>query len=164
MKSSYFGHKLVFGILGAVYTVLGSVFLALAITKAGDVQAIFSHPEEDVVAFASLGIVFPLLGIAFLLVTLLLVRADKRRARMWEELLTWGSRVKAEIVDVRIDHTVRVNRRSPVIARVRCQLPSGEVILKSHRLWDECPATGDPVEVIYDPMDEKRYVIEFGDK
>lgn len=62
---------------------------------------------------------------------------------------------------MRVDHTIRVNHRSPLIARVTCTLPSGEVTLKSHRLWDECPSTGDTAEVLYDPMDEKRYVIEF---
>ena len=113
MKHSNFGHKLVFGLLGGTYTVVGGVFLTLAITKTGGVQEIFSHPEEDIVVFATLGTVFLLLGIAFLIVTLLLARADKRRARMREELLTWGSRVKGEVVDVRVDYTVRVNRRSP---------------------------------------------------
>lgn len=164
MKSSNFGHKLVFGILGGTYTVVGGVFLALAITGADGVQEIFSHPDGDIAAFAALGVVFPLLGIIFLLVTLLLARADKRRARLREELLTWGQRVKGEIVDVRVDYTVRVNRRSPVIAKVRCTLPSGEVTLKSPRLWDRKPSVGDTVEVIYDPMDEKRYVIELSEE
>ena len=161
MKHSNFGHKLVFGLLGGTYTVVGGVLLALAITQTGGVQEIFSQPEEEIVVFASLGTVFLLLGIAFLIVTLLLARADKRRARMREELLTWGSRIKGEVVDVRVDYTVRVNRRSPVIAKVRCTLPSGEITLRSPRLWDAHPAAGNVVEVIYDPMDEKRYVIEF---
>lgn len=163
MKSSNFGHKLVFGLLGGTYTVMGGVFLALALAKAGSLQQLFALSEDETV-FPLLGTVFLVLGIVFLLVTLIFVRGDKRRARMREELLTWGTRVKAEVVDVRVDYTVRVNRRSPVIAKVRCTLPSGEVTLKSPRLWDKCPATGDMVEVIYDPMDEKRYVIEFGDK
>lgn len=162
-RNANFILKLIFGLMGALYAVIGLVFLVLAVSWAGDIRRIFTLPEEHL-AFAINGTVFTALGAAFLIVTILLILAGKRRARMREELLTWGSRVKAEIVDVRIDHTVRVNRRSPVIARVRCQLPSGEVILKSHRLWDECPATGDAAEVIYDPMDEKRYVIEFGDK
>lgn len=161
MKHSNFGHKLVFGLLGGTYTVVGGVLLALAITQTGGVQEIFSQPEEEIVVFATLGTVFLLLGIAFLIVTLLLARADKRRARMREELLTWGSRIKGEVVDVRVDYTVRVNRRSPVIAKVRCTLPSGEITLRSPRLWDAHPAVGNVVEVIYDPMDEKRYVIEF---
>ena len=155
--------KLVFGIMGILYAVMGLVFLGLAVKWAGDIRRIFTLPEEHL-AFAINGTVFTALGAAFLIVTLILIVGGKRRARMREELLTWGTRVKAEVVDVRVDYTVRVNRRSPVIAKVRCTLPSGEVTLKSPRLWDEYPATGDMVEVIYDPMDEKRYVIEFPQK
>ncbi len=157
MKSSNFGHKLVFGILGGTYTVIGGVFLALAPTMGG-VQT------DGGMAFGIIGPVFLALGIVFLVVTLLLARADKRRARMREELLTWGQRVKAEVVDVRIDYSVKINRRSPVIAKVRCEFPSGEVTLKSPRLWDKAPAVGDTVDVLYDPMDEKRYVIDFPEK
>ena len=163
MKSSNFGHKLVFGLLGGTYTVVGGVFLAVAITKAGGLQNVFALAEDEVV-FPTLGTVFLVLGIVFLLVTLLFVRGDKRRARLREELRTWGGRVKAEVVDVRVDYSVKINRRSPVIARVRCILPSGEVTLKSPRLWECKPAVGDAAEVLYDPMDEKRYVIEFAGK
>ena len=152
--------KLVFGIMGILYAVMGLVFLGLTVKWAGDIQRIFTLPEEHL-AFAINGTVFTALGAAFLIVTLILIVVGKRRARMREELLTWGQRVKGEVVDVRVDYSVKINRRSPVIAKVRCTLPSGEVTLKSPRLWDECPATGDMVEVIYDPMDEKRYVIEF---
>lgn len=160
VKSSNFGHKLVFGLLGGTYTVMGGVFLALALAKAGSLQQLFALSEDETV-FPLLGTVFLVLGIVFLLVTGFLVRADKKRAQLREELLTWGQRVKGEVVDVRVDYSVKINRRCPVIAKVRCTLPSGEVTLKSPRLWDKCPATGDMVEVIYDPMDEKRYVIEF---
>lgn len=155
--------KLVFGLMGLLYAVTGVVFLSLAVKWAGELRRIFTLPEEYL-AFAINGTVFSVLGVIFLIVTVILMVAGKRRARMREELLTWGTRVKAEVVDVRVDHTIRVNRRSPVIARVRCTLPSGEVTLKSPRLWDECPAVGDTVEVIYDPMDEKRYVIEFPER
>ena len=160
MKGSNFGHKLVFGILGAVYAVLGGILLAVATAEAGSIRQIFTLPEGEV-TFAILGTVFLVLGIAFLLATLLLIRGDRRRAQLREELRTWGGRVKAEVVDVRVDYSVKVNRRSPVIARVRCPFPSGEVTLKSPRLWDRKPAVGDAAEVLYDPMDEKRYVIEF---
>ena len=152
--------KLVFGLMGVIYTVVGGGFLVAAVKAAGDIRRIFTLPEEKL-AFAINGVVFTSLGVIFLLVTLLLARADRRRARMREELLRFGARVQGTIVDVRVDYSVKVNRRSPLIARVQCMLPSGEVTLKSHRLWNACPATGDTVEVIYDPMDERRYVLEF---
>lgn len=152
--------KLVFGFLGAIYTVLGSVFLVIAVKAAGDVRRIFTLPEDQL-AFAINGVVFTVLGVAFLLVTFLLLLAGKRRKAQDEELMLWGSRVTGTIVDVKVDHTVRVNRRSPLIARVRCALPTGEVTLKSRRLWNACPSTGDQVEVVYDPMDERKYVILF---
>lgn len=160
MKHHNFVLKLVFGILGAVYAVLGGVFLAIAASAGGDIRRIFTLPEDELV-FAINGTLFTALGVIFLLVTLLLARADRRRVRLREELRQYGTRVKGTIVDVRVDYAVKVNRRSPVIAKVQCMLPSGEVTLKSHRLWDACPAVGDVVEVIYDPMDERKYVIEF---
>ena len=46
----------------------------------------------------------------------------------------------------------------------RWTLPSGEVTLRSHRLWGNEPAVGDTVDVLFDPMDESRYVIDFMDK
>ena len=160
MKHHNFVLKLVFGILGAIYTVLGGVLLTVAAASAGEIRRIFTLPEGEVV-FAINGTVFTALGVIFLLVALLLARAERRRARMREELLRFGARVQGTIVDVRVDYSVKVNRRSPLIARVQCMLPGGEVTLKSHRLWNACPATGETVEVIYDPMDERRYVIEF---
>lgn len=155
--------KLVFGILGAIYTVLGSAFLAAAVKAAGDILLIFTLPEAGL-TFAILGTVFTALGVVFLVVATAFALADKRRARLKEELQAWGSRVTGVITGVRTDPTVRVNHRSPVIAMVRCTLPSGEVTLKSHRLWSSEPAVGDMVDVLYDPMDERRYVIDFQEK
>lgn len=152
--------KLVFGILGAIYTVLGSVFLVIAMKAAGDIRRIFTLPEEAL-AFAINGVVFTVLGAAFLLVTIILLLADKRRKTRNEELLRFGTRVTGTIVDVKMDYTVRINHRSPLVAKVRCALPSGEVTLKSRRLWNACPSTGEQVEVIYDPMDEKKYLMLF---
>lgn len=155
--------QLVFGLMGAIYAALGSVFLVVAVTKAGGIGRIFAL-QEDQLAFAINGVVFTALGLIFLLVMIILLFAGRRRARMREELLSWGTRIPGEVAEVRVDYTVRVNRRNPVIARVRCQIRGSEVTLKSPRLWEGIPAVGDPAEVIYDPMDETRYVIEFRKK
>lgn len=160
-KNANFILKLIFSLMGTVYAVMGSIFLLIAIRAAGDLRQIFTLPEDELV-FAILGVVFMALGLAFLLTTFILILAGKRQQRLREELLQYGTRVKGTVTDVRVDHTVRVNGCSPLVAKVSCTLPTGEVTLKSKRLWNACPATGDQVEVIYDPMDEKRYVIEFG--
>lgn len=160
MKRGSFVVKLVFGILGAGYAVLGSVFLAVAIGAAGDIRRIFTLPEKEL-TFAILGTVFTALGVVFLLVTVLLLLSGRTQNRLREELLTYGTRVTGTVTDVWINYSIRVNRHSPLIAKVQCSFPTGEVTLKSKNLWSACPSTGDQVEVIYDPMDERRYVIEF---
>ena len=117
--------------------------------------------NQDELAFAIVGTVFTAMGAAFLVVTVILALVGRKQQRMREELLQYGTRVTGEVVDVRINYSIRVNRKSPLVAQVKCLLPTGEVTLKSKNLWNACPNTGDAVEVIYDPMDEKRYVIEF---
>ena len=72
-----------------------------------------------------------------------------------------NSRVTGTVTEVRTDYSVRINHRYARIAMVRCPFPRGEVILKSIRLWNIVPAVGDTVDVLYDPMDESRYVIDF---
>ena len=152
--------KLVFGIMGVIYTIVGAVCLTIATQWAGDVRRIFRLPEDDL-ALSIVGTVFGVLGVAFLLVTVILLLCGRRQKRLREELLQYGTRVTGTITDVKVDYTVRVNNHSPLVAMVQCDFPTGEVTLKSKRLWRACPNTGDLVEVVYDPMDEKRYVIEF---
>ena len=159
-KNGSFVLKLIFGLMGAIYAVIGVTFLVVAMKAAGDVTRIFTLPEEEL-ALAIVGTVFTALGAGFLAAALGVILAGKRQQRMREELMQYGTRVMGEVVDVRINYSIRVNRKSPLVAQVKCLLPTGEVTLKSKNLWNACPSTGDAVEVIYDPMDEKRYVIEF---
>lgn len=159
-KSGSFVLKLIFGLMGAIYAVIGVTFLVVAMKAAGGITRIFTLPEEKL-AFAICGTVFTVLGAAFLVVTVILALVGRNQQRMREELMQYGTRVTGEVVDVRINHSIRVNRKSPLVAQVKCLLPTGEVTLKSKNLWNACPSTGDKVEVIYDPMDEKRYMIEF---
>ena len=155
--------KLVFGLLGVIYTAVGGGFLVASVKETGDIRRIFTLPEEQL-AFAINGVVFTSLGVIFLLVTVILILVCRRKKRMREELLIWGTRVMGTVTQVRVNRSVRVNGRNPLLAQVSCSFPSGEVTLTSPQLWNACPNTGDPVEVIYDPMDEKRYVIEFPDE
>ena len=159
-KNGSFVLKVVFGLMGAVYTVLGVAFLVIAVKTAGDFARIFTLPEEDL-AFSINGVIFTVLGAGFLLTTVILVIVGKKQQRMREELLQYGNRVTGIVIEVWVNRSIRVNSRNPLLARVQCTFPTGDVTLKSKNLWNACPSTGDAVEVIYDPMDEKRYVIEF---
>ena len=163
VKSGNLIVKLVFGFMGVIYTIVGGICLALAAKQAGSIAQIFSLPEDEL-ALAIVGVVFGVLGVAFLIVTLCLILAGGRQKRLYEELLTYGQRVQGEIVDVQVNRTIQVNGRSPLVAKVKVNFPSGEVTLKSKNLWNACPATGDMVDVLYDGMDERRYVIELSDE
>lgn len=160
MKKGSLIVKLVFGFMGMVYTIIGMVCLTLAANCAGDIRRIFDLPKEEL-ALSIVGTVFGVLGAGFLIAALCVGLAGRKQKRVREELLQYGNRVTGVVTDVYVNHSIRVNGRSPLVARVTCLFPAGEITLKSKNLWNDCPATGDMVEVIYDPVDEKRYVIEF---
>ncbi len=163
MKKGNFIVKLVFGLMGVVYSIIGLVCLTIARNMAGDIRRIFRLPEDDL-ALAICGTVFGVLGVAFLIATVCIILAGRKQKRLREELLQYGTRVTGVITDVQVNRTIQVNGRSPLVAKVQCLFPTGEVTLKSRNLWSACPATGDAVDVLYDPMDEKRYVIEIPDE
>ncbi len=160
MKRGNWVLQLVFGILGGVYTVVGAGFLAYAVQVAGALERIYSLREEEL-AFAVLGTTFTLLGVIFLLVTGILILISRKQQRLREELLAYGTRVTGVVTEAYMDFTIRVNRRSPYRAKVRCVLPLGETTLRTPMLWDRVPTVGEKVTVIYDPMDEKKHVIAF---
>lgn len=162
-KGGGFVVMLIFGLLGVVYAAVGGSMLAVSVKAAGDIRRIFSLQEEKL-ALAINSVVFTSLGVIFLLVAVILFLIRRRKQRMREELLTWGTRVTGTIIQVRVNPSIRVNGRNPLLAQVRCAFPSGEVTLTSQHLWHTCPNPGDHVEVIFDPMDEKRYVIEIPDE
>ncbi len=152
---------LVFGILGGVYTVIGGVLLSFLLHARKTDMNIVSLGEDADTALPILAGVFGVLGVAFLLAAVILWLMERRRRRRREELLTWGQRATGKVVQVRQDYTVRVNRVNPWIAQVECPFPRGTVTLKSPRLWQTKPQVGDAVTILYDPMDEKQYVMLF---
>ena len=141
---------LVFGLLGLVYTLLGSAMLYFGRQPAAD-------PDLPII-----GNIFLVLGLAFLTATLavwyFMGRSERRRA----EVLTYGIRVSATVTDIRINHNVRVNHRSPVVIYAECVHPVSreKVTLRSHSLWNCTMATGQRVDILFDQMDEKRYAFD----
>lgn len=138
---------LVFGILGTVYTAIGFFMLSAGSTD----------PALPIV-----GNVFFGLGVVFLLATALVWYFISRSQRRREELLTWGVRVTGTVTDIRVNYSVKVNRRSPVVVYAECTHPvtRERVTLRSHNLWNCTMETGQTVEIAFDQMNEKRYVFD----
>lgn len=138
---------LVFGLLGAIYTAIGMFML----------NAPSADPDLPVV-----GRIFTALGVAFLLATVLVWYFISRSERRRQEVLAYGIRVSATVTDIRVNYSVKVNRRSPVIAYAQCVHPVTRetVTLRSHNLWRVTIATGDKVDILFDQMDEKRYAFD----
>lgn len=138
---------LVFGILGTVYTAMGFFML----------NASSADPDLLIV-----GNVFFVLGLVFLLTTALVWYFISRSQRRREELLTWGIRATGTVTDIRVNYSVKVNRRSPVVVYAECVHPvtRERVTLRSHNLWNCTMETGQTVDIAFDQMNEKRYVFD----
>ena len=79
-KNGSFVLKLIFGLMGAIYAVIGVTFLVISAKEAGGITRIFTLPEEEL-AFAIVGTVFTVLGAAFLVVTVILALVGRRQQR-----------------------------------------------------------------------------------
>lgn len=109
--------------------------------------------------FVALGGVFTLTGGV---IYWTLGRSEKRRAL----LLSCGRRVTGTVVEVAENRAVTVNNRHPRYIKVRCEHPlTGETMtVRSHSLWGRVPEAGAQVGVHFDPMDEKRYAVDWPDE
>ena len=138
---------LVFGILGTVYTTIG--FFMLSAGGADDARFIVGH-------------VFFGLGLAFLLATAGVWYFISRSQRRREELLAWGVRATGTVTDIRVNYSVKVNRRCPVVVYAECTHPvtHERVTLRSHNLWNCTLETGQTVDIVFDQMNEKRYAFD----
>lgn len=96
------------------------------------------------------------LGIGFT-IWAVMRRGERRR----EEIMQYGLRTTAVIVELRQNRSVQVNSRHPWVAVATCTHPTTreEMTLKSHMLWHPTVAEGDKVDVAFDPLDERRYAM-----
>lgn len=88
-----------------------------------------------------------------------LAKARAKRLRR-EEILLTGRRVRGVVTGCR-NASVRINGRHGQIITVQVKTPSGrEIKAETDPIWDRCPDEGTPADVIFDPADERLYVIE----
>lgn len=155
---------LIFGGIGLLFLVMGVIFVLVSTDKlpmladadvwVGDTPDELALPMVGIV-FAGLGLIFTALGAGFLIALLC-------RKRLREELLTYGTRVTGTVSDIRIDRAYQVNGRHPLRIMVQAQDPftGGTRTLRGPLVWETSLSTGDPADVIFDPLDEKKYIVE----
>jgi len=155
---------LIFGGIGLLFLVLGVIFVLVSADKLpmlaeADVWVGETPDELDLpvvgVVFAGIGLIFTVLGVGFLMALL-------RRKRLKEELLTYGTRVTGTVADIRIDRAYQVNGRHPLRIMVQAQDPfTGETrTLRGPLVWETSLSTGDPAEVLFDPMNPKKFFVD----
>ncbi len=116
-------------------------------------------PETLVIlmwVFVGLGVVSVLTGI---IVPWAMGRGEKRR----ELLISCGRLASGVVTEVAENAAVSVNNRHPHYVRVRCEHPltGEEVTVRSHSLWGRVPEAGARIDVFFDPMNEKRYAVDW---
>ncbi len=151
---------LIFGILGALFALIGSLFLYMSPQYVLDVQLGLSDGNPE--ALLACGIVFTAIGAASLIAAAVLLILYRRRKQYREELLLWGTRVTGTVRDIPVDTTVQVNGRCPlrILADVKHPITGQQVTLRSRQVWETSLSNGDPVDVLFDPLDEKKYIVD----
>lgn len=141
---------------GLLFAAIGGVFFAIGL-------ALIPVALRE----SRLFLLFPVMGLAFLLlgVGMLLWRARQKRGRA--DLLQNGQLIWAELVDVRFDIRVTVNGRCPHVIECQAREPrSGEVyVFVSEGLWFDpspCLRPGARIPVYVDPEDWRRYAVDTG--
>jgi len=106
------------------------------------------------------------IGIIFCLVGGLPLLLSGRAARREQQLRSIGMRIQTDFDRVEYNPNVRVNGRSPwrIVSRGVDPATCQPILFKSARIWfDPTPyVQGKSIEVIVDPHDYTRYVVETG--
>ena len=148
---------------GAEYQARGSV--SSTSQRLGDNYPLLVDPADPArVADPGLRIlvwVFGGLGAVMLLSAggIQLVMSARERRR--EELLGYGRRVSATVTAVRENRSVSVGRRHPLVVEAQCAHPlTGESVTLRATVWQTALQSGDPVDALFDPVDEKKYALD----
>lgn len=154
---------IIFLCIGLLFVLLGGVFMIMSHELLPQVftAAAWGNDTPDELALPIVGVVFCSIGAFFTVTggTMLLLLRRQRLQR--EELERYGIRVTGTVTDIRIDRTYQVNHRSPLRVYVTAAHPStGEMVtVRSGPVWETSLSTGDAVEVLFDPMNEKTRVV-----
>lgn len=100
----------VFGGMGAIFSILAGFFIA------------YREAEEDL---GLVGIIFAIIGSAFLLVCMIILIISFSRKKKLERIVENGYYIIAEIGDIVQNYSINVNGRSPYVITARYQDSTG---------------------------------------
>jgi len=86
-----------------------------------------------------------------------------RSARLEDELRRSGRRIQAKVREVEVRRNIRVGNRHPwrIIAEAPGTSVDAAVVYKSANIWEDPGLhVGETVDVLVDPYDPKRYVVD----
>ncbi len=161
--NAYFVIGLVFSLIGAFFAVMGVAFMAFSSDLLPQVftAEVWTGDTPDELALPVIGVVFTAIGLFFAVLGLIFLWVMRRQRLLREELERFGIRVQGRVSDICVDHSVRVNGRSPLRIMVTAQHPTTREMktLRGPSVWNTSLATDDAVEVLFDPQNEKKYVV-----
>ena len=111
---------------------------------------------------AIMGGIFGAVAVLLLVIGFAIWFGMGRRERGREELLQYGLRAAAVVLELQENRSVSVNNRHPWVVVAACTHPSTreQMTVRSHMVWRPAVAEGDKVDVAFDPMDERRYAMD----
>lgn len=152
---------------GADYQARGSV--SSTSQRLGDAYPLLVDPENPArVVDPGLRVlvwVFSCFGAVMLLSAggIQLVMSARERRR--EALLGYGRRVSATVTAVRENRAVSVGRRHPLVVEAQCAHPiTGASITLRATVWQTALKSGDRVDALFDPVNEKKYALDLPDE
>ena len=139
--------------------------------RVGDPYRLLVNPEDpnhtiDPVAGGALTTVFSCVGGALVLAAIFIHVLMKRSENRLHMLRTCGTRQQGTVTRVHQNFSVRINGRSPWIVVAECPHPqTGETVtVKSTMIWETSLQPGDPVDVLFDPMNDSVRMVDLEDK
>lgn len=133
--------------------------------KIGDAVTIMVDPNDPSKSqdgsLSLIGIVFLCVGGSMLAVPVVMAALEKKRQKKLMELNTYGQRVRAQVTEVKENYFVNLNHRHPwrVYAACRHPVTGEEITVHSQDLWKTHIVPGDTVEVLFDSMNDKRWIM-----
>lgn len=153
----------IFSGVGGFFALLGGVFMLVGRSELPRLFTAETWGENtpDELALPLIGLIFGAIGLIFLLTGLGMLLAMRRQRRIREELECYGDCASGTVTEVRIDRAYRVNNRHPLRILVSVRHPfTGETItVRSRPVWETALNPGDAVDVLFDPMNVKRYMV-----